>query len=185
VRSWLQVVRWHANSGDIPFQIVLNPSSYPNFLRFLKQEGIDVVPTEMTFSVSRDQGRLEWAGGNLITFFCQPARVFDPRAWRLLYDILRFNTCARRLIEGSNLDAKLSIGEYLERENYSDAFRDDYLIVCIYPLIPSHCSRYVYLAHDCCRLEYVTRQMFTGISSMYTGALGGCSAQSQVLKRYH
>ena len=114
-------------------QIVLNPSSYPNFLRFLKREGIDVVPTEMTFSVSRDQGKLEWAGGNLFTFFCQPSRIFDARAWRLFYDILRFNACARRLIDDPERDTKLSIGEYLERERYSDAFRDDYLIVRALP----------------------------------------------------
>lgn len=59
--------------------------------------------------------------------------------WRLLYDVLRFNACARRLViaqkskktdELEGLD--ISIGEYLEREGYSDAFRDDYLVVCVF-----------------------------------------------------
>lgn len=90
-----------------------------------------IVPTEMTFSVSRDGGAFEWAGNNLRSVFCQPARLLDRRMWRLLYDVLRFNACARRILfqpvrEGS---PEISIGGYLERNGYSDAFRDDYLIV--------------------------------------------------------
>lgn len=49
--------------------------------------------------------------------------------WRLVYDVLRFNACARRLIMGPRGGEEVSIGEYLEREGYSDSFRDDYLIV--------------------------------------------------------
>ena len=50
--------------------------------------------------------------------------------WRLVYDVLRFNACARRIaMRWSREDEKLSIGRYLEREGYSDAFRDNYLIV--------------------------------------------------------
>lgn len=53
----------------------------------------------------------------------------------MLYDILRFNACARRVIVESEKDMALgketesTIGEYLDREGYSDAFRDNMLIV--------------------------------------------------------
>lgn len=95
----------------------------------------------MTFSVSRDNGLFEWAGDNLATIFIQPQRLLDPNHWRLIYDVLRFNACARRLVVGWSLEkdgdsgfGELSIGEYLEREGYSDAFRDNYLIVsCFHP----------------------------------------------------
>lgn len=83
----------------------------------------------MTFSVSRDKGRFEWAGDNLFTIFCQPTRLLDPNMWRLIYDVLRFNACSRSLVaEGANCP-DISIGEYLERNNYSASFRDNYLIV--------------------------------------------------------
>jgi predicted NAD/FAD-binding protein len=87
----------------------------------------------MTFSVSRDGGHFEWAGSNLFTVFCQPTRLLDQNMWRLIYDVLRFNACARRLIIGWKKEADssflpLSIGEYLAREGYSDSFRDNYLI---------------------------------------------------------
>lgn len=113
--------------------IVLNPSTYPNFLRFLRlyPQDITVVPTEMTFAISRDDGAFEWAGKNLLTVFCQGwKRVLDPGMWRMIYDVLRFNACARRLLVArEGLQNEISIGEYLEREKYSDEFRDNYLLV--------------------------------------------------------
>lgn len=92
---------------------------------------INIEPTEMTFSVSRDHGAFEWAGNNLLTVFCQPARLLDPDMWRLIYDLLRFNACARRLVADLPSLEKInfSIGEYLDREGYSHSFRDNYLIV--------------------------------------------------------
>lgn len=63
--------------------------------------------------------------------------------WRLLFDIVRFNQFAVDLLRDEENDANLtkaskngtkpqpreeSIGEYLDREGYSQTFRDDYLI---------------------------------------------------------
>ena len=93
----------------------------------------------MTFSVSRDHGLFEWAGKSLATVFCQPSRLLDMRMWRLLYDVLRFNACARRLVmrkKGQKADEpeglNISLGEYLKQGGYSDAFRDDYLVVGVF-----------------------------------------------------
>ena len=51
--------------------IVLNPPTYPNFLRFLRLLKIPLLKTEMTFSVSRDRGVFEWAGDGPAALFCQ------------------------------------------------------------------------------------------------------------------
>jgi len=85
----------------------------------------------MTFSVSRDGGAFEWAGKNPATIFCQVHRLLDPQMWRMIYDILRFNACARRvlLIPKNNDEKEMSIGEYLDKEGYSASFRNNYLIV--------------------------------------------------------
>ena len=112
----------------LPLEIVLNPSTYPNFLRFLRRESIPTVPTEMTFSVSRDSGAFEWAGKNLFTVFCQPQNLLNPSMWRLVWDVLRFNASVRKLLHSKTEDSHLSIGTYLEREGYSNSFRDNYLI---------------------------------------------------------
>ncbi|KAJ7170947.1 FAD/NAD(P)-binding domain-containing protein [Mycena filopes] len=122
--------------------IVFNPSTYPNFIKFLNLHAIKILPTEMTFSVSRDRGLFEWAGSNLRTIFCQPYRLIDPDMWRLIYDVLRFNACARSIITDGS-DAEFSIGEYLDREGYSDSFKDNYLIpmtACIWSTPPDKCT---------------------------------------------
>ncbi|KAF8526148.1 FAD/NAD(P)-binding domain-containing protein [Gautieria morchelliformis] len=121
--SWCPIL----NTDAVP-KIVLNPSTYPNFLSFLKQEGIPIVPTEMTFSVSRNSGSFEWAGKNLFTVFCQLQNLFEPSMWRLVWDVLRFNASVRKLLHSKTEDPHLSIGTYLQREGYSDSFRDNYLI---------------------------------------------------------
>jgi predicted NAD/FAD-binding protein len=86
----------------------------------------------MTFSVSRDSGKFEWAGDNLYTLFCQPKRLLDPQMWRMVYDVLRFNACAPTILLDGSREGDISIGDYLEKHSYSDYFRDNYLIVCAY-----------------------------------------------------
>lgn len=50
--------------------------------------------------------------------------------WKLLYDILRFNACARELVvDGNDYLEDCPVAEYPAREGYSDTFHDDYLIV--------------------------------------------------------
>ncbi|TDL22258.1 FAD/NAD(P)-binding domain-containing protein [Rickenella mellea] len=124
--------------------IVLNPTTYPNFLRFLKLKNVSILPTEMTFSVSRDRGLFEWAGNNLFTVFAQPSRLLDAKMWRLIYDVLRFNACARRLIVGKMKDGEdRGIGRYLDENNYSDSFRDNYLIpmtAAVWSTPPDKCA---------------------------------------------
>jgi hypothetical protein len=73
--------------------------------------------------------------------------------YRMVWDILRFNALALKLIadeegaakgkgdqsaeEGSDDDetvvegVELSIGDFIKREGLSDAFRDDYLLVSL------------------------------------------------------
>ncbi|KAK7054506.1 hypothetical protein VNI00_003704 [Paramarasmius palmivorus] len=128
--------------------IVFNPCTYPNFLRFLDlHPKIPISPTEMTFSVTRDHGKFEWAGDNLRTIFCQPSRLIDPNMWRMIYDVLRFNASARRLIaqwnSGDDTWVDTSIGDYLTRNGYSESFTDNYLIpmtAAIWSTPPDKCA---------------------------------------------
>ncbi|KAF9046220.1 amine oxidase [Panaeolus papilionaceus] len=143
---------WRAGVDVDTGFIVFNPSTYPNFLRFLHlfppkdkpsglfshfrkrssslsdiDQGITINETEMTFSISRDLGAFEWAGKNLATVFCQPYRLLDPSMWRMIYDVLRFNACSRRVLLDDQYE-EVSIGEYLTKNGYSDAFRMNYLV---------------------------------------------------------
>ena len=116
-----------------------------NFIAFLKEIGIRTKDTDMTFGVSRDQGLFEWAGTSLGAIFAQKENIFSFRMWQMIFDIVRFNQFALDLLavepesevdpsgaSGSASHAQKpkqqSIGEYLDQHNYSDAFKNDYLI---------------------------------------------------------
>ncbi|KZT73872.1 FAD/NAD(P)-binding domain-containing protein [Daedalea quercina L-15889] len=130
--------------------IVFNPSTYPNFLRFLRSYPnlrSRIQATDMTFSVSRDGGAFEWGGASLSAVFCQSRQLLDPDHWRMLYDILRFNVCSRRLLgpreAGAYVSDDISIGTYLQREGYSESFRDNYLVpmtAAIWSTPPDKCA---------------------------------------------
>lgn len=134
-----------------------------NFIKFLQKINVPTVPTEMTFSVSRDHGLFEWAGTSLDSVFCQRRHIFSLRMWRMIFDIVRFNqfaldllakddaerssrhvlTNGHRSLNRQSSNAEESIGRYLEREGYSDAFRDDYLIpmtAAVWSTKPDSCA---------------------------------------------
>jgi predicted NAD/FAD-binding protein len=119
-----------------------------NFINFLANIKVKTAPTLMTFSVSRDSGLFEWAGTNLQSVFCQTRNIFSPTMWRMVFDIIRFNQFALDILmsdenETSSPTAEGTIGEYLEREGYSNAFRDDYLIpmtAAVWSTSPDKCS---------------------------------------------
>ena len=74
----------------------------------------------------------------------------------------------------SREDEKLSIGRYLEREGYSDAFRDNYLIVrdCYVALgWKSYLCALFPIASYCCCLEYASRQVCFRLPSANIGEI--------------
>ena len=115
----------------------------------------------MTFGVSRDQGLFEWSGTSLKAVFAQPSNFFQPRMWRMLFDVVRFNQFAVDLLSekdeseedpsgaaGTNAGyqkpwQQQSVGDYLDQERYSQVFRDEYLIpmtACVWSTSPDKCS---------------------------------------------
>ncbi|GAW13171.1 hypothetical protein ANO14919_025490 [Xylariales sp. No.14919] len=130
--------------------VVLNTASYPNFINFLRKVNVPTVPTQVTFGFSRDKGRFEWASDGLDAIFCQRLNLFSPRMWRLVFDIVRFNKFAVDLLRDNGLDepgpssASLeTIGHYLDRQGYSDTFRNDYLIpitASMWTMSPNTCA---------------------------------------------
>jgi len=52
----------------------------------------------------------------------------NPRLYRMIFDVLRFNLFALDILKEEETD-DMSIGEYLDREGYGDGFKEDYLLV--------------------------------------------------------
>ena len=108
--------------------IVYNDWTYPNFIRLLKQLNVETQTTSMSFSVANDMNGLEYAGSNFSTLFAQRKNLLKPSFWRLLKDIMRFNRQSLKDLETGNIPEDLSLQQYLDNNNYSEAFTTNYLI---------------------------------------------------------
>lgn len=107
--------------------LVFNERTYPNLLGMFNELGVSSVASAMSFGVSLDDGRLEWAGSNLNTVFAQRRNLLSPRFLGMLRDITRFNSAARDLLIMSK-DTSKTLGQLLQEGGYGSAFRDDYLL---------------------------------------------------------
>ncbi|ACK50965.1 amine oxidase [Methylocella silvestris BL2] len=116
-------------SGVVPVDtgfIVYNTLTYPNLTALFDHIGVRTQPSEMSFAASLDGGRLEYSGGvNLTGLFAQPRNILSPRFWSMLRDLRRFYANAP-----SHLGAlqDVSLGSYLTREKFGEAFRDDHIL---------------------------------------------------------
>ena len=104
--------------------IVFNDVTYPNLVALFDHLGVQSRATDMSFAVSLEQGRFEYAAPAL---FAQRRNAFRPRFWSMLAEILRFYREAPGLM-AAGPDPDLTLGEYLRREGFSEAFRDDHLL---------------------------------------------------------
>jgi len=107
--------------------LVFNRQTYPELCSLFETLGVASVASEMSFSVSLREPRLEWAGTSLATVFGQPRNLLRPGFWRMLKDILRFNRETLAMADDAPW-AAMPLGTYLDAKGYSQSFRDWYLL---------------------------------------------------------
>jgi len=127
----------HTNTVDVTLDgqtcpvdtgfLVFNERTYPNLIALFAELGVQAHATDMSFSVSLDQGQLEWAGTNLNTVFAQRSNAFSPSFLGMLRDILRFNRAAEQHL-ASSLRTGCSVEQLLVAGNYGQPFRQHYLL---------------------------------------------------------
>jgi predicted NAD/FAD-binding protein len=106
--------------------MVFNRENYPLLCALFEHIGIGSYPTDMSFSASFDQGRLEYAGSDLNTLFGQRRNLVNARFWGLLFSIVRFNRVAQQVLLEPP-PARMSMGDFLDRHGFSETFRSRYL----------------------------------------------------------
>ena len=133
----------HTHTVDVTLQgvtygidtgfLVFNHQTYPNLLKLFAELEIETVASDMSFSVSLTDRKLEWAGSNLNTVFAQRRNLLRPRFLRMLADILRFNKLATALaLSAGPLESAVrhdeTVAAFLARHRFSQQFRDAYLL---------------------------------------------------------
>jgi len=106
--------------------IVFNDRTYPTFIRFLAELGIQGAATEMSFSFYDEGRRHAYAGTSFSALFARRRNLLSPGFWAFLAGVARFNRCATRDLGNSQL-TDCTLKDYLERIKASRRVRQDYL----------------------------------------------------------
>lgn len=107
--------------------IVFNEQNYPLLTKLFDHLNVETKPSQMTFSVSLDGGKLEWCGSRLKGIFAQRSNIFSPGFLRMLRDIIVFNKRAKRdLLSGALCG--LTLDDYLHKAGFSKRLKNDYLV---------------------------------------------------------
>ncbi|MDR6820819.1 putative NAD/FAD-binding protein [Neorhizobium sp. 2083] len=104
--------------------IVYNEVTYPNLTALFRTLDVQTAASSMSFAVSLNDGVFEYSGGTGFGLFAQRSNMVRPRFWRMMCDLLRFYRRAPRdlaIMDG------ISLEDYLNRNGYGRAFRDDHL----------------------------------------------------------
>lgn len=103
--------------------IVCNRRTYPLFIPLLERLGVELTPSDMSFSASFEGGRYEYGTFSTRAMFAQPMCLLDSGHWRLIRDILRFfrHAPAHHAHPGS-------IGDLVRGLRLGDEFRDRFLL---------------------------------------------------------
>jgi len=108
--------------------IVYNETNYPNLTALFRHLDIETRNTEMSFGVSLEGGRIEYASHSWWTMLGQPVNAVKPWYWRMARDIMRFYREAPLLLQLPQTDEGISLGEYLAENGYSESFIECHIL---------------------------------------------------------
>ena len=115
---------------DIGF-MVYNESNYPNICAWFDKMGIQSENSDMSLSVSLDDGKsVEWSSDGISGLLANKKQLFRPSFHRFLKDMMRFNKEADKILTLDLNDPRrhVSMGQYLRNEGYSNDFATHYLL---------------------------------------------------------
>lgn len=113
--------------GDVAVDtgfIVFNYANYPHLTAMFRDLDVPVQRSDMSFGVSLDHGRLEYALRSLDAVFAQRSNLLRPGFHRMIRDILRFNAQAEAAARGR---PDLTIDQLVRDLGLGARFRDQYL----------------------------------------------------------
>ena len=106
--------------------IVYNERTYPNFIKLLDLLNVERQLSTMGFSVKSISKDYEYAGESLNSLFAKRSNIFRFGFLRMLYEMYHFGKKADS--SGIELDASVTLGDYLKKEKYSGEFINYFII---------------------------------------------------------
>ncbi len=106
--------------------IVYNDLNYPNLIALFETLGVETRESDMSFAVSDPEG-FEWSSNGLPGLFAWKRNIVNPAFLRMLSDIIRFSTNARRDLAARAIGSE-TLEAYVRRLNLGRDFLDQYLV---------------------------------------------------------
>jgi predicted NAD/FAD-binding protein len=113
--------------------LVFNERTYPNLINLFAELQVETAPSNMSFSVkvpgALNGKTLEWSGTDLNSVFAQRGNLVNPRFWRMLADVMRFNALCTRIANAQReQDLQQPLVDFLRTHKFSESFRDWYFL---------------------------------------------------------
>ncbi|CAO2832203.1 unnamed protein product [Amaranthus hypochondriacus] len=128
-----KTVRFEGIDLDLGF-MVFNRVTYPNMMELFERLGIEMENSDMSFSVSLDNGRgCEWGSRTgLSGLFAQKSNAINPYFWKMIQEIIKFKTEVIMYLEelenNPDIDRSETLGHFIKSRGYSEQFQKAYLI---------------------------------------------------------
>ena len=116
------------NNNHVPVDIgfiVFNFKTYPNFVKFLNDNGIEIEKSNMSFSVSVKETEIEYCGKGLLGIFSNKKNLLNFDFFKMFFEIIKFYKKSNDL---KNIDENLTLDDFLKREKMSKYFIDYHII---------------------------------------------------------
>ena len=116
--------------NEIPIDtgfMVFNQQTYPRLCQLFNELGVEAYGTDMSFSVQLPAEQLEWSGASWQRLFAQKRNLVNPRFWRFLLNLNRFNTEAPQQLASETLRGQ-SIADFVQATGLSEDFLNWYLL---------------------------------------------------------
>ena len=111
---------------DIGF-MVFNKVTYPNLIKFFKENEIEIEKSDMSFSVNVKETNIEYCGKGLNGIFSNRSNLFNYKFLKMFFEIIDFYKKCENL-NSETLENTITLGEYLKKIDKSDHFIDYHII---------------------------------------------------------
>jgi predicted NAD/FAD-binding protein len=106
--------------------IVMNHRNYPQFTEVLRQLGVQLADSSMTFSYYDRAAAYGYSGNSIGSLFPHASYFFKAQHLSLLKDLWRFARIGYRDLKSGYLEGK-TLGEYFQSRRFGAAFLNNYL----------------------------------------------------------
>ena len=111
---------------DIGF-MVFNKVTYPNLINFFDENAVKIEKSDMSFSVTVKDSKIEYCGKGLNGIFSNRQNLFNLRFIKMFFEIINFYKKCENL-DINNLDKQITLGEYLKKIKKSKFFINYHII---------------------------------------------------------